>query len=86
MSEGDCVDVKKVAWGAICTSSKHLSAPLRQLNIARMYRFDLASRRVQRRCNIGRCIRDRDKEDNENQCDASTMHHVLNSLIGININ
>jgi hypothetical protein len=24
------VDAKKVAWGAICTSSKHLSAPPRQ--------------------------------------------------------
>jgi hypothetical protein len=86
MSEGDFVDAKKVARGAICTSSKHLLAPPGQLNIARTYRFDLASRRVRRRCNIGCCIRDRGKEDDENQCDASTMHRALNSLIGININ
>jgi len=26
MSEGDFVDAKKVAWGAICTTSKHHSA------------------------------------------------------------
>ena len=39
-----------------------------------------------RRCNIGRCIRDRGKEDDENQHDASTMHRALNSLISININ
>ena len=26
------------------------------------------------------------KDDNENQCDASIMHHALNSLIGINRN
>ena len=86
MSEGDFVDAKKVAWGAICTSSKHHSAPPRQQNIARTYRFGLASRQVRRRCNIGRCIRDRGKEDDENQCDASTTHRALNSLISININ
>jgi hypothetical protein len=86
MSEGDFVDTKKVAWGAICTSSKHLLAPLRQLYIAWTYRFDLASRQVRRRCNIGRCICDRGKEDDENHCDVSTTHRALNSLIGININ
>jgi hypothetical protein len=37
--------------------------------------------------NIGRCIRNRGKEDGENQRDASTTHHALNSLINsININ
>ncbi len=35
---------------------------------------------------IGRCIRDRGKEDDENQRDASTTHRALNSLIGIKIN
>jgi len=86
MSEGDFVDAKKVAWGAICTSSKHHAAPSRQQNIARTYRFGLASRRVWCRCNIGRCIPDRGKEDDENQRDASTTHRALNSLISININ
>jgi len=51
-----------------------------------MYRFGLASWRVRRRCNIGRCIHNRGKEDNENQRDASMTHCALNSLIGININ
>ncbi len=55
-------------------------------DIAQTYRFGLASRRVWRRCNIGRCIRDRGKEDNENQRDASMTHRALNSLICININ
>jgi len=77
---------RRLHGGAICTSSKHHSAPPRQQNIAWMYRFGLASRRVRRRCNIGRCIPDRGKEDDENQCDASTMHRALNSLISININ
>jgi len=86
MSKGDFVDAEKVAWGAICTSSKHHSAPLQQQNIARTYLFGLASRQVWRRCNIGPCIRDRGKEDDENQCDASMTHHALNSLISININ
>ena len=31
-------------------------------------------------------LRDRGKEDDENQCDASTTHRALNSLISININ
>jgi hypothetical protein len=44
-----------------------------------MYRFDLASRRMRRMCNIGRCIRDPGKEDDENQRDASTTHRALNS-------
>jgi len=72
--------------GAICTSSKHHSAPLRQQNIARTYRFGLASWRVRRWCNIGRCIRDPGKKDDENQHDASTTHRALNSLISIKIN
>jgi len=67
MSEGDFFDAKKVAWGAICTSSKHDSAPPRQQNIARMYRFGLALQRVRPRSNIGRWICNRGKEDNENQ-------------------
>jgi len=36
--------------------------------------------------NIDCCICDCGKEDDENQCNASTMHHGLNSLIGINRN
>ena len=35
---------------------------------------------------IGRCICDRGKEDDENQRDASATHRALNSLIGIDIN
>jgi hypothetical protein len=69
---------------AICTSSEHLLAPLRQNNIARMHRFGLALRRVWCRHNIGCCVHGNGKEDNENQCDALIMHCALNSLIGIN--
>jgi hypothetical protein len=66
-----------------------LQAPLgaaAAIEHARTYRFGLASRRVRRSCNIGRCIRDRGKEDDENQRDASTTHRALNGLISISIN
>jgi hypothetical protein len=75
---------RRLHRGAICTSFEHLSAPPRQNNIARMHRFGLALRQVQRRRNIDCCIHNDGKEDNKNQCDALIMHHVLNSLIGIN--
>ena len=34
---------KRLHWGAICTSSKHFSAPPWQYNIAQTYRFGLVS-------------------------------------------
>ena len=85
MSKGDFVDAKKVAsWGYLHLLQAPFGAAA-AINIARTYRFGLVSRRVWHRRNIGHCIRDRGKEDDENQHDASMMHRALNSLIGINI-
>ena len=47
---------RRLHWGAICSSSKHLFAPPRQYNITGMHHFGLASRWVQRKRNIGRWI------------------------------
>jgi hypothetical protein len=86
MSDSYFGGAKKVALGAICTSSKHLLVLLRQNIIAPMHPFGLALRRVRRRRNIGHCIHNDDKEDGENQCNALIMHHAPNTLIGINEN
>jgi hypothetical protein len=86
MSDGYFCGAKKVASGDICTSSEHLLALPRQNNIAGMHRFGLASRRVQRRCNIGCCVHGKGKEGDKLQCDALITHHVLNSQIGMNKN
>ncbi len=75
---------RRLHRGAICTSSEHLLAPLRQYNIAQMHCFGLVLQRVRRRRNIGRCVHGNGKEDDENQCNALIMHRALNSLIGIN--
>ena len=67
--------------GAIFNSSKHhLAPPLLHKNIVQMHHVNLASWWVQRKRHIGRCLCGGD-EDDENQCDASMMHHALNSLI-----
>jgi hypothetical protein len=77
---------RRLHWGAICTSSEHLSALPRQNNITQMHRFGLASWRVRHRHNIGCCIHGDGKEDDENQCNALITHRALNTLIGINEN
>jgi hypothetical protein len=88
MSEGDFVNAKKVAWGAICTSSKPHSAPPRQQatehspDVPFWSGISAGTAQVQ----YWSLLRDRGKEDDENQCDASTTHRALNSLISININ
>jgi hypothetical protein len=71
---------RRLHWGAICTSSEHLSAPPRQNNITQMHCFGLALRQVWRRHNIGCCVHGDGKEDNENQWDALITHRALNSL------
>ncbi len=77
---------RRLNWGAICTSSEHLLAPPWQNNIAQMHCFGLALWRVRRRHNIGCCVHDDGKEDDENHCDALITHRALNILIGINKN
>jgi hypothetical protein len=63
MSEGDFVDAKKVASGGYLHP---LQAPF-------CAAAAIEHRPVRRRHNIGRCIRDRGKEYDENQRDASTV-------------
>ena len=86
MSETDFVDSKTVASGGYL----HLLQAPFGATAALEHRPEVPFRSgvagMRRRRNIGRCIRDHGKEDNENQHDASLTHRALNSLIGININ
>ena len=83
MSEGDFVDAKKVAWGAICTSSKGAAAAIEHRPDVPFWSGVAAGpAQVQ----SWSCIRNCGKEDDENQPDVSTTHRALNSLISININ
>ncbi len=86
MSDSYFGGAKKLHWGAIFISSKHLLVPPRQNNIAQMNCFGLALGQVQGRHKIGHCVHGGGKEDDENQCNALIMHRALNSLIGINEN
>ena len=84
MSEGDFVDTKKVASGSYLYL---LRAPF-SAAAAIEHRPDVpiwsgvVTGAAQ--ANIDHCIRNCNKEDDENQHDASTMHRALNSLISIN--
>jgi hypothetical protein len=86
MSEGNFVDAKKVALGGYLHHLKATFGATAAIEHRPDVPFWSGVWKVRHRRNIGCCVCDRGKEDDENQRDASMTQHALNSLIGININ